>query len=134
MSCRHTQCGFSLPVAIFILVVLALLGAAMVGIMLNSSRALGSAVLSTRAFFAAQSGAQYALAQLFPLTGAPASCAAAYPTLTFTASGLAGCNAVVSCSSQTIGSQIYYTLNSTGSCSAGGDSAVRQIQVQAKQP
>ena len=113
---------------------MALIGAAMVNIMLNSQQSVSTAVLSTRAFFAAQSGAQYALGQLFPLNSGAASCLAPYPTLNFNATALAGCNAVVSCSSSTVGSKTYYTLNSTGSCDLSSNRAVRQIELRATTP
>jgi MSHA biogenesis protein MshP len=134
MFCRHAQRGFSLPIAIFILVIMALLGAAMVTIMQNSQRSVGTAVLSTRAFFSAQSAAQYALGQLFPLNGGAANCPSTYPTITYTASGLAGCSAVVACSSSTISGKTFYKLNSTGTCDVSGNRAVRQIEMQARSP
>ncbi|MBI3562906.1 MAG: hypothetical protein HY080_14445 [Gammaproteobacteria bacterium] len=126
--------GFSLPVAVFILVIMALLGTALVSLLQSSRTALGQEAVSTRAFYAAESGAQIALAQLFSLSGAPANCAASYPTTTFTASGLDGCNALVTCSSTTLGSSTYYTLTSTGSCSFANTSATRQIELMAKSP
>lgn len=134
MCCERTQRGFSLPVAIFILVIMALIGAAMVSIMQTSQQSVSTAVLSTRAFFAAESGAQQALGKLFTLDSSAASCLAPYPTLNFNATGLAGCNAVVSCSSSTIGSKTYYTLNSTGTCDLSSNRAVRQIEVRAATP
>ena len=134
MSFKHYQRGFSLPVAIFILVVMALLGAAIINIMLSGQQGVSSEVLSTRAFFSAESGAQYALGQVFPLDGSPGSCQAPYPTLNLTSSGLAGCRAEVSCSSTTIGSDLYYTITSTGSCDFTSSSAVRQIELMARSP
>ena len=134
MSFKQRQRGFSLPVAIFILVVMALLGAAIVNIMLSGQQGVSSEVLSTRAFFSAESGAQYALAQVFPLDGSPGSCQAPYPTLNLTSTGLAGCSANVSCSSSTIGSNVYYTITSTGNCNFVDSSAVRQIELMARSP
>ena len=134
MCYRRSQRGFSLPIAIFILVIMALIGAAMVTIMQNSQQSVSTAVLSTRAFFAAQSGAQYTLGQLFPLAGGAANCQASYPTLTFTTGGLAGCTATLSCTSRSIGGKSYYTLVSAGACAAGTNQAVRQIEVQARSP
>lgn len=134
MYSKRTQRGFSLPVAIFIIVIMALIGAAMVSIMQTSQQSVSTAVLSTRAFFAAESGAQQALANLFPLNGSAASCLAPYPTINYNTSGLAGCSAVVTCSSNIIGSKTYYTLNSTGTCDVSGNSAVRQLEVRAATP
>lgn len=134
MSSRQRQHGFSLPIAIFILIVMALLGTAIVSIMLSNQKGVSSEVLSTRAFFSAESGAQYALGQIFPLDGSPGSCQAPYPTLNLTSTGLAGCNADVSCSNTTIGSNVFYTITSTGSCDFAGSSAVRQLELMARGP
>ena len=129
-----SQRGFSLPVAIFILVIMALIGTALVNLSQSSHQALSQEVMSTRAFYAAESGAQFALSQLFPLNGAAATCSAPYPTVNMTATGLDGCSAVVNCSSNTIGTNTYYTLTSTGSCSFITTSATRQIELMAKSP
>jgi MSHA biogenesis protein MshP len=134
MSCDTFQRGFSLPIAIFILVIMALIGTALVSLSQSSHQALGQEVISTRAFYAAESGAQVALAQLFPLTAAPANCAAPYPPVVFTASDLNGCTASVTCSSTTISGKSYYTLTSTGTCGFATLSATRQIELMAKTP
>lgn len=134
MLCNRCQRGFSLPVAVFILVIMALIGTALVSLTQSSHQALGQEVISTRAFYAAESGAQVALGQLFSLNGATANCAAPYPTINFTSAGLDGCSASVNCSSNTINSKTYYTLTSTGSCSFATTSATRQIELMAKGP
>ncbi len=125
--------GFSLPAAIFILVIMALLAAAVVSIFDRGNKGITQEVLSTRAFYAAESGAQYVLGQLFDLSGGTANCSAA-SNLTFTATGLASCSSSMSCSSRNISGDVYYTINSTGTCSSGSDQAVRQIELQAKNP
>lgn len=134
MCCERRQCGFSLAIAMFILVIMALIGAAVVSIMLNNSQSLGSAVLSTRAFFAAQSGAQSALAQLFPLDNSAATCSASYPAINYSTAGLSNCSVQVSCSSQSNAGKTYYTLHSTGTCSLAGLSASREIELMATSP
>jgi MSHA biogenesis protein MshP len=134
MCFEQRQTGFSLPIAIFILVVMALLGTAIVSIMLSNQQGVSSEVLSTRAFYSAESGAQYALGRIFPLDGSPGSCQATYPTLNLTSTGLAGCSADVNCSSTTIASNVYYTITSTGSCNFAGSSAVRQLELMARGP
>lgn len=134
MYSKQQQRGFSLPVAIFILVIMALIGAAMVSIMQTSQQSLSTEVLSTRAFYAAESGAQAALGQLFPLDGSAATCSAPYPTQTYTTLGLNGCTASVTCSSLTTAGRSFYTLRSTGVCNVGGNNATRQIELMAKGP
>ncbi|MEW5791781.1 MAG: hypothetical protein ACOY4L_12645 [Pseudomonadota bacterium] len=127
--------GFSLPIAIFILVVMALLGTAMTRLIAPGSQSVAYEVLSTRAFYAAESGAQWGMNRLFPPGGGGDSCAAASGTQSFSQSGLTGCSATVACTVSAVptatGSQNYYTLRSTGSCGTGGDMALRVIEVGA---
>lgn len=127
------QRGFSLPVAILAIVLLSLLGAAMVSILSTGHRASAYVAVSSRAFYAAESGVQYGLGKVFPLDGSPASCTA--QSLSFTPPGLAGCTATVSCSGPvTINGHDFYTLTGTGKCASGEDQAVRTIQVGARTP
>jgi len=128
---RHK--GFSLPAAIFILVVMALLAAAAVNLLNKGLKGVTQEVLSTRAFYSAESGAQYVLGQLFSLSGGVANCAAS-SSLNYSATGLAGCSSSMTCSSRSIGSVLYYSINSTGVCSSGSDRAVRQIELLARAP
>lgn len=134
MCSSQQQRGFSLPVAIFILVIMSLLGAGIVSILQSSQDSLATEVLSTRAFYAAESGAQVTLGQLFDLAGGAANCAASYPALDFTSTGLVSCSASTTCSSSTIGTRTFYTITSTGNCASSGYTATRTIQIMAAQP
>ena len=127
------QSGFSLPVAIFILILMALIAAAVVSIYSKSLDGVSQEVLSTRAFYAAESGAQHVLGQLFPLAGGAANCQA-NSSLSFSANGLNNCQAAMSCNSTTIGSQVFYNIQSTGDCSTGSTRAVREVQIMARTP
>jgi MSHA biogenesis protein MshP len=127
------QTGFSLPIAIFILVIMALIAAAVVSIYTKSLAGVSQEVLSTRAFYSAESGAQHVLGQLFPLNGGAASCTAS-SSLNFSSTGLNNCAASMSCTATTVGSNTFYTITSTGSCSTGSTSTVRQIQIMARAP
>jgi MSHA biogenesis protein MshP len=131
MYSNARQQGFSLPIAVFILVIMALIGVALIDITKIGYQGMSTEVMSTRAFYASESGAQYALSQLFPLDGSPASCLAPYPTLNFNSNGLNNCSAVVSCNSNTVGSNTYYIISSIGNCNTGEFSATRQIEVMA---
>jgi len=133
MCCKHEQ-GFSLPVAIFILVIMALIAVAAVSIMETGQSGVSNDVMSTRAFYAAESGAQTVLAQIFPLNSGAANCQASYPTQTFSITGLANCTASTQCSARSVGSRTYYTITSTGNCSSGTISATRQIEMMAAGP
>ncbi len=134
MLCKRRQHGFSLPIAIFILVIMSLIAAAAVSIMQSGMTGVSNEVLSTRAFYAAESGAQAAMNQLFPLNGAAANCPANYSSINHSSTGLANCTSSAQCSSQTIASKTYYTITSTGVCSAGDLAATRQVQVLAATP
>lgn len=127
----HSQRGFSLPIAIFIIVIMALLAAGAVNILNKGLSGVSQEVLSTRAFYSAESGAQHVLSQLFPLNGGAANCAA-NSSLTFNSTGLNSCRANMTCSATTIGSETFYTVNSTGTCATGSTTTVRQIQIMAR--
>jgi MSHA biogenesis protein MshP len=90
--------GFSIISAVFILVILALVG----GFSLNlSTRMSASTSLSTdgiRAYYAARSGLQWGIYQVVTT---PASCPAT-TTLTFTQQGLKNFSTIVSCTSTSI--------------------------------
>ena len=132
MSYKHQQ-GFSLPMAIFILVILALLGSAAVQLLDTGQETLTQEILSTRAFYSAETGAQYVMGQLFSLDGSAANCQAS-TTLTLSANGINGCTASVNCTTTTIASENYYVVTSTGSCQFDNNSATRAIEVMAAQP
>jgi MSHA biogenesis protein MshP len=125
------QSGFSLPIAIFILVIMALIAAAVVSIYNKGVAGVSQEILSTRAFYSAESGAQHVLGQLFPLNGAAANCAAS-SSLNFSSIGLNNCAASMSCTATTVGSNTFYTITSTGTCSTGSTTTVRQIQIMAR--
>ncbi len=128
------QRGFSLPVAILAIVLLSLLGAAMLSMVSFSHRSVANIVLSTRAFYAAESGGQYALGKLFPLKGGAPACRPGL-TLNFTPPGLTGCRAVLTCTGPTLlNGHDFYRLTSTGQCASGEDRAVRQVQIGARSP
>jgi MSHA biogenesis protein MshP len=134
MFCNlRIQKGFSLPVAIFILVIMALIATAVVSIYSKSLSGVSQEVLSTRAFYAAESGAQHVLGQLFPLAGGVANCSAS-SSLNFNTNGLNSCQVNMACSSVSINSEIFYDIVSTGTCSTGSVVSVRQIQLRAKNP
>ncbi|MEE8057807.1 MAG: hypothetical protein V3T17_08235 [Pseudomonadales bacterium] len=141
MTCiGRKQQGLSLILAIFVLVVLSMLGAAMMNILASGSDSVAREVLATRALLAAESGAQQMLNTIFPPGGTidPNDCDSipgdgspeVHP---FPLAGLFGCSgAEVTCAYTTIGAAHYYTIISTGSCGPANDLAVRVIEVQAK--
>lgn len=127
--------GFSIIMALFILVVLSMLAAAMISIMAAGADSVAREVLSARALMAAESGAQRNLNEIFT-PGAAVNVAACQPTRVYGGfAGLTGCSnvaVVVNCSSVTVDSIDYFTLISEGRCGPLSDQAVRIIEVQAK--
>ena len=136
---HRRQRGFGLPLAVFIITVLALIGAAMVSLTRTGQESMSSEIQSIRAFYAAESGAQLALTTILPLTGGSigvAGCNALSLNPAFNAAGLEGCTASVSCSGQTVDGSDYYRIVSLGECrfGASGNTARRRIEVMAKGP
>jgi len=125
------QKGVSLAFLLFAIIIVSLLAAALV--QLNSQSALSNAqqVISTRAFFAAESGAQLQAMRIFPVNGGAAVCA--NQNYNFTANGVAGCTAATTCGATNINGQNYYQVTSQGQCNAGQPlQATRTIEVRLK--
>ena len=144
---QRRQRGASLLMAVFIIVVLALLAAAMMNILAGGTDSVAREVISTRALFAAESGAQRKLNEIFP-PGSSASVSTACAAIAGAANsqltrynaangnafvGLTGCSDVsVSCYYLLIDTVNYYFINSVGTCGPNGEPAVRVVEVQAK--
>lgn len=140
------QQGSALMLALFIIIVLTLLGSALVKVLSTSSESIAQEVIGTRALMAANSGMQAHLQKLFPLNGSVACPGDFIYDFSETGSdtqGLYHCKANTSCTlyfpDPTTGVN-YYRLTSTGEC---GSSAVaanskavvrssRTIQVEAR--
>ena len=130
----NKQRGIGLPMALFVITILAMIIAAITDLEESSGVGFGLDVNSMRAFYAAESGAQVDMANIFPATGSSASCGPlTSSTYSFSSTGLNGCEAVVDRSCVSIESVDYFTLTSTGSCGNGLDKAVRVIDVRARQ-
>jgi MSHA biogenesis protein MshP len=135
LYCR--QRGAGLPVALFIITVLSLIVATMAQLQQGGAESVSLQIQSQRAFYAAESGAQVAVAQVL------AGDCGDVTNQTFTLTGLSTCTATLSCAGpQTIdtnddgdfndiGEQVY-TLTSTGSCGAGPDQAERVVEVRVR--
>lgn len=131
---RRSQHGAGLPVALFVITVLALIVVSIAQLQEGTGQSVSLQIQSQRAFYAAESGAQVGLRDVLENN----SCAALQSPLTFSASGLSGCQAVVSC--QTLVADIQgdgvddtiYVLVSQGACGSGADQASRTIEVRAR--
>jgi MSHA biogenesis protein MshP len=150
MPKRTKQQGSALIIAIFIIVVMTLLVAALSKLLTSSTESISYEVLGTRAFFAAQSGMEQGLVQLFPLitaadpVGSSSYCAIAAGELTGSATasayplnatiGLQSCSFTLSCNSgratTAVTETIYYQLTSIGTCGSGQLQTSRTIQME----
>lgn len=88
--------GFALVAAIFIVVILALLGIMMVTIGSMQRATSSTATQGTRAYYAARAGIEWGTFQSVSQFG-PLNCAAASGTLTLSVPGLSGFTVVVQC-------------------------------------
>lgn len=136
-NCRKQQ-GSALVIAIFVIIVMTLLGTALVRMLSTEAETVAYEVIGTRAFQAAQSGMQWQLQQVFPLDNQNIACPFITTTKDFKNSGndgrgLKNCEAELSCSSFTHTDGItYYQLESTGICKVGDVETSRKIAVDAR--
>lgn len=133
---RYCQQGSSIVMAIFVLLVVGLLGGAMVNLLNQSEEGVAREVVSMRALMAAESGAERGLQRALNVAG---SCVGSGVTLqpmlswNFTGNnGLQDCSAAISCAVQSINGLNYYTIKSHGECGPAGGRAHRIIQLQAQ--
>lgn len=137
-----SQRGFLIPLAIFILVVMSFFAIALWRTTVQTTLSGAQELISVQAFYAAESGAQYAMNQLFdpgiPVTRENADNACTSMTSFVSGpnfssiAGLNGCSVQVRCECNRCGAGntvSYYTLISEGQCGANLLSATRSIRV-----
>ena len=124
------QQAFSLFAALFIIIILGLLGTTMLRLTQYGNLTVAQEVLNVRAFFAAESGAHGVAMGVFPTTGAGAC---NNQVFNFSQAGLTGCRATVTCSTVTVNGENYYRVSSTGQCAVGSEvETSRTLQVMLK--
>jgi MSHA biogenesis protein MshP len=134
---RNAQKGSALVIAIFIIIVISLLGAALVNMLRSSQEKVAYEVLGTRAYTAAQSGVQWQLSETFPLNSNAVACKSQTVIDSTTPSfngtkGLTQCSVSVSCSDFERTGIRYFTIKSTGQCDIDGEVTARTIEVEAR--
>ena len=132
------QRGFGLPAAIFVITLLTLITTAVYQLVGQNAQTYQEQINLTRAFYAAETGAGFAMNSLFPpedypeFLAQPASCSdwgvgEAFPRLyNFTVEGLNQCSASVACADIAVDGVVYPTFTSTGSC----DGVSRIVQIR----
>lgn len=135
---RNMQRGFLIPLAAIIVVGLAVMALGIHSLSRQTSTSTITQGLSVQAFFAAESGGQYALNRLlFNVSDnavSDANCVAiSGTTINFSAPGLQSCQAEISCLvSVAVGSSLsFYLIESRGSCGAASLFAERRIEISA---
>ncbi|MEW6989180.1 pilus assembly PilX N-terminal domain-containing protein [Colwelliaceae bacterium 6441] len=124
--------GSALVIAIFIIVVMTLLGTALVRMLSTSAETIVYEVLGTRAYNAAQIGLQWQLQQVFPLNNTAQLCSGTVPDLKNT-EGLENCKVSVQCDdSLIVDTRRFYTIKSTGQCEVADVITSRTLEVIAK--
>ena len=112
--------GSALMMALFVLVIMSLLGGALVKMQMTSSENIAQEVLGTRALFAARSAMNIQIQQLFPLVGGVSVCPASTEYDFSAIQGLQQCDATVQCNLYATNNDVeYYRLTSVGECGSG---------------
>jgi MSHA biogenesis protein MshP len=129
ISNNSKQQGLGLPMALFIITIMSLIAAAINQLGEVSSQSYTQNLLSVRAFYAAESGAQ--LRAQAVLSSNPCSCGALEAvTYNFSAEGLNQCSATTSCTSFIANSETFCTLVIIGRCDK--TNAERTLEVRLK--
>lgn len=134
-SKKNSQNGSALVIAIFVLVIMTLIGSALIRMQNSSAETVVYEVMGTRAYAAAQTGIQWQLTEIFPLNTLGATdCKTniTEPTISGVI-GLENCQFEISCDSSISHDNVqYYTVTSTGSCSVAGVETSRTIEIEAR--
>jgi MSHA biogenesis protein MshP len=146
---NNTQ-GSALVIAIFIIVVMTVLGLALVRMLGASSESVAYEVIGTRAFATAQTGVQWAGREIFPLgTGTARHCDGSTvsesntsfvspknlipPSSISNNDGLVDCQiSTLTCDDLKYEGVAYYTITSTGQCNVGEIITSRTIVIEAR--
>ncbi|WP_237132968.1 hypothetical protein [Pseudohongiella sp. O18] len=121
----YKQRGIGLPAAIFVITLMAVIAVSINYLVSQNAETFEEENRLTRAFYAAESGAGFAMNALFPPEEFPnydttAICpenAGSPREYDFEADGLSACSAAVSCvTDATVDGRDYFTITSVGSC------------------
>ncbi|EGN74897.1 hypothetical protein A28LD_1914 [Idiomarina sp. A28L] len=138
------QRGSALAVAIFIIVVMSIIGVAMVRILSDLGRATVSDVYGARAYASARTGAELFLTELFPLDASTniSACPeriintppAEQFTENFEVAGLFGCEARVACDRLELSAPFngtHFRIITQGICDTGETTYSKQVILEA---
>lgn len=127
------QRGSALVIAVFVIVVMLALTIGLARLLVSSSETVVYEVQGSRSLFAAQSGLEIALTELYPLSSATGSCGSLSGSHTFSAPALQSCSTVISCINYTSAEAgVMFQLTSTAACAAGGIETRRTVQIEVR--
>lgn len=126
--------GSMLITAIFVLVVMSILGLAMVRLVSTSANSVVYDIYGQRALNAARSGLELKLSQAFPLSGTAVTCSVDNTATSLTATGFENCQFQAQCQQTPVtfadgSSQIHFEFSSTGKCLFDGRTVSRTLSV-----
>lgn len=141
---QQAQQGSALIIGVFVLTVMFVIAASLIRIVGDADESVNMEVWGTRALFSANSGADAALAELFPLDGTATTCTNVSGSWTPPAGevGFHGCTVSVSCNTATAEGETQYRISSlavceTGNCAGNSSNSTclrvsRQVEVEAR--
>lgn len=124
MSLKYKQSGITLIGALFIIVVMALLGTGLLQLTTTSQQSIGQEITSVKSYFAGHSALQWGMYQA-TFAGATGT-----HTLTFNQPGLANTTAITTLTSNNIDGSTYYQINADARYGVTGDREFSQRQLQ----
>lgn len=139
-SSLEKQAGSAIIIAIFVIIIISLLGAALVSLQRDSAKGTSYEVYAARAYLSAYSAGEVALAKLFPLGETDpdeTNCSVASPakiTVTLTSdTGFNGCTADYTCLILSGDSNLptRYKIDSTAVCKNSQTVTRRKVTVEA---
>jgi MSHA biogenesis protein MshP len=130
------QSGSALLIAVFVIIVISLLGASLMSLQRDSAQGTSYEIYAARAYLAAYSASEIALTQLFPLGASEASAANCTgnkiePTLPSDTAGFHGCGVNYTCNIISSAVATRYKVVSTATCKNSQINTRRQITVEA---
>ena len=134
LKAHKKQSGSAVLIAIFVVIVISLLGASLSSLQRDNAESTSFEVYAARAYLSAYSASEIALTELFPLSST-GDCLAviAAPTLPVNNVGFHECRANVVCTSTAASAGIgtRYKVVSTAVCETGDIISRRQVTVKA---
>lgn len=129
---RSRQRGSVLIIGIFVITVMFLLAAALIRMVSDADEALTLEVWGTRALASANSGADAAMAKLFPINGGTPVCNSSDSWTPPAVVGFHGCVVNLSCNSFSAEGVTQYLVVSRAFCESGDLRVSRSVEVTAR--